>query len=129
VITLRRLSHPLIWLLLVAAVMMRAAMPAGWMPTVDQSGIRIAVCTGMGPEFLTMGSDGNLHKEAPAPRAPHEPCPFALAAAAPAYLPPALVLPQPPVSLIPLAFPELAAISAALRRNPRPPARGPPALA
>ncbi len=91
--------------------------------------MRIALCTGIGAEFLTLGSDGKLHKEAPKPAAPHDPCPFALATGMAANVPPEVHLPQPLAMLTPPDFAELTEIALALRKYPRPPARGPPELA
>ena len=94
-----------------------------------QDGVRIALCSGVGTEFLTLGSDGRLHKDAPPPSSPRDPCPFALAAAHAADVPPVIALPQPPARLAALLAPALAQAAATARRNLRPPARGPPALA
>lgn len=120
---------PFYWLLLAAALLLRAAVPAGWMPMAGQDGVRIALCTGVGTEFLTLGSDGRLHKDAPLPASPRDPCPFALAAAHAADVPPTVALPQPPARLAALLAPALAQAAATARRNLRPPARGPPSLA
>ncbi len=117
------------WLLLAAVLLLRVVVPAGWMPTVEQGGIRLALCNGVGSEFLTLGSDGKLHKEAPKPAAPHDPCPFALTTGMAANLPSDVRLPQPPAVLTPPDFAELTKIALALRKYPRPPARGPPTLA
>lgn len=94
----------------------------------EQDGVRIALCAGSGAEFLTLGRDGKLHKDAPGPSAPRETCPFALAASA-ASLPPELHLSQPAVELAQQSTTELAEIALAQRRYPRPPTTGPPALA
>ena len=94
-----------------------------------QDGMRIALCTGVGTEFLSLGSDGRLHKDAPKPATPRDPCPFALAAAHAADVPPVIASPQPPARLAALLAPALAQAAATARRNLRPPARGPPALA
>lgn len=120
---------PLIWLFLAAALLLRGAVPAGWMPTSGQGGVRIALCTGIGAEFLILGSDGKLHKDAPKPTSPRDPCPFALATGSAANATPEVHLPQPPATLAPLIFAKFAEIALAQRKYPRPPARGPPALA
>ena len=124
--TLRRSAAPLVWLLLAAALLARLAVPSGWMPAAGEHGISIALCSGSGASVLTLGKDGKLHRDAPTPVQPHDPCPFGLAAAQ------AADLPQP----FQFAVPWLAVESgyarghdhaaAALRRFPRPPARGPP---
>jgi hypothetical protein len=126
---LRQSRLPLVWLLLAAALLLRGAVPAGWMPMADEHGIRIAVCTGVGTEFLTLGDDGKLHKQAPQPDVPRDPCPFALANGAAADVPPVPSLPLARIAIAPPTFPQLAAVALAQRRYPRPPARGPPSLA
>jgi hypothetical protein len=127
-----RLRYPplIVWSLIAAALLLRAFTPAGWMPVAAPDGIRIALCTGTGPEYITMDRDGSFHKEsAPKPATSREPCSFALAASAQAFLPSNLALPLAPASLAPLIYSKRPAIAAALRRNPRPPARGPPTFA
>ena len=42
----------IVWLLLVAAMLLRAGVPTGWMPMVDESGFRIMLCDGSGPVEL-----------------------------------------------------------------------------
>ena len=119
----------LIWLLLAAALMARAVVPSGWMPVADKDGFRIALCTGTGPAFMTLGRDGRLHEEAPEKPAPRDPCPYALGAVQAASLPPAIELPLPPIAAQALTPAALAEVAMALRRSLRPPARGPPTLA
>jgi hypothetical protein len=117
----------LFWLLAAAALLLRAGLPAGWMPQASESGIRIALCTGDGAVMATLGDDGKVHKDAPAPQAPHDPCPFGLALAA-ADVPVAplfAILPPAPVAAPPMA---LAEAEKRIRRSIRPPARGPPAF-
>ena len=126
--------QPLVWLLLAAALLLRGLVPAGWMPTTGQDGVRIALCTGMGSEYLTLGSDGSLHKEAPDPAAPKpnalgDPCPFAVASAQALDLPPIIALPEAPARASALDSPSLDQVARIARRSLRPPARGPPALA
>jgi hypothetical protein len=123
-----RLSPSLTRMLLVAVLLLRAAVPSGWMPVAEQGGIRITLCTGSGQQFMVMDRNGALHKEVPQPSAPRDPCPYALAAAQLADVPPVIEIRFPPAKLEPLTFPDLAHINAALRRNPLPPARGPPAF-
>lgn len=125
----RRSHLPFVWLLLAAALLLRAAVPAGWMPTAGQDGVRIALCTGIGEQFLTLGSDGKFHNDAPKPVAPHDPCPFGLATGMAANATPEVHLPLPLASLATLNFPELPEIALTQRKYPRPPATGPPALA
>lgn len=134
-VTQVRRSHlPFVWLLLAAALLLRAAVPAGWMPTAGHDGVRIALCTGMGTEFLTLGADGHLHKEAPKPDSPKpntlgDPCPFGLASAQAADLPPIILLPEALARLDAVVSPSFAQAARIARRSLRPPARGPPTLA
>lgn len=125
----RRFRLPIIWLLLAAAILLRAGMPAGWMPTSGEDGVRIALCTGMGTQYLVMDSEGGLHQDAPAPQAPRDPCPYALASAQVTDIPQPGDVPQPPALLAPLHAPGAAAAAATQRRSIRPPARGPPSFA
>jgi hypothetical protein len=81
------------WFIALSAIMLRAALPAGWMPAVDGSGgTRLVICTGHGPLAAPIQSQ----KRIPLPGRTNETCPFA----AVAHLsPPALfaLLPAPPL--------------------------------
>lgn len=120
----RRLTF--VWLLLVAALMVRAAVPAGWMPSVDRGGVRIVLCTGYGPVTVVLDAAGHVHKDEPQHKAPHDPCPFGLAAAKALDLPPEIGLALPPAAIAALTGPALAAARFVAWRSLRPPARGPP---
>ncbi|MFM5908375.1 MAG: hypothetical protein ACKOPO_12455 [Novosphingobium sp.] len=117
--------------LAVAALIVRAMVPSGWMPVADADGIRIAICSGSGPMEMVIDRNGGLHEGSPpADRAaPRDPCPFGLASAMAADVPAPMALPAPPIAL-----PEehARAVSFAARpfaRAVKPPARGPPATA
>ena len=125
---LRRSRPPIVWLLLAAALLLRAALPAGWMPAAGQDGVRIALCTSNGSEFAVLTRDGKLHKQAPKPAAPREICPYALAASGAANVPPVVPLQAQLVTLAPLNYPASAAIALVPIIFAHPPARGPPAL-
>ena len=124
----RRLSRPILWLLIAALLGVKALVPAGWMPEARGDGIRIALCTGAGPAVALLDSNGRIHKDGSGDNSRRDICPFGTLAAA-ADLPglPALALPPAPEAqphtplwadtAIPLPF------------SPRPPARGPPLLA
>jgi hypothetical protein len=124
-------AHPrfaLFWLLAAAALLLRAGLPSGWMPQAAEGGIRIALCTGDSTVMATLGADGKVHKDAPAPDAPRDPCPFGLTLAA-AEVPTAplfAAVPPAPQAAPPMA---LAEAEKRIRRSIRPPARGPPAFA
>lgn len=61
-----------------AAMMLRALMPAGWMPSQnDAGGSPLVICSINGPVHLVVGRDGQPLKQAPSR---HEDCPFAAAA-------------------------------------------------
>ncbi len=127
-IGLRRINMPIVWLVLAAALLVRAAIPMGWMPVVQAGGIRIALCTSAGPAFATLGSDGRLHRDT-LPEAPRDPCPFGLALAQAADLPSPLTLSPAPLMPALLASPTPVAAAYIQQRLTRPPARGPPAFA
>lgn len=119
-----------LWLFAALILLLRAAIPAGWMPQADAGGIRIALCSGSGPIELTLEPDGTYHRDAPAQPASHDPCPFGLASAQPLDLPSAVALEPPSYA----AGPEPAS-QARTAPNPRPhralrpPVRGPPLFA
>lgn len=119
----------LLWSLVAAALFLRAVVPAGWMPAAHESGLRIALCSGSGPQFVTLERDGTLRRDAPVPVQPRDPCPFGLAMAMAADLPAPVALPLPPAALAALVGPVLAAARLVAWRAIRPPARGPPVLA
>ena len=123
----RRLAFA--WLLFAAAVVARAAMPAGWMPSVDQGGVRVLLCTGYGPVSVLLDADGQLQEEEPQQETRHDPCPFGVATAKAFDLPQALALDLPASAFSVLSGPALAAARLAAWRSLRPPARGPPILA
>jgi hypothetical protein len=68
--------------LALAAMMLRALLPDGWMPSASGApGIPIAICTANGPVQLVIGQDGRTDKQNPAhDDARHQDvCPFAAA--------------------------------------------------
>lgn len=111
------------FLLVALALLLRVAVPAGYMPGQSDGGtITLTVCGSGGMVHIPIGKD-KAPKDDPAPS--H--CAFA-GMGAPADLPPPLVLPERAWSA-----PEFAeraeAAQAASRLYPRPPSRGPPILA
>lgn len=133
-------------LLLAAALLLRVAIPAGWMPVAGPDGLVLTICSGtspmtlpaaamdhamvgMGPAMAGM-DHGGRHGAADAPAVPaHEqPCPFtALVLAAPPAGP--AVLPLPGVAyLAPAEARRAAFLRAGIGAPPRP-ATGPPLLA
>ncbi len=124
-----RKAPALIWLLLVAALMTRALLPSGWMPTVDAGGVRIAICSGAGPEFLILERDGHLRKQTPSPESPHDPCPFGLAIAPLLDAGPNNLELFPQITAeTPDHLPMLVKVNI-IRRSLRPPSRAPPEFA
>jgi hypothetical protein len=104
--------------LALAAMLLRALLPAGWMPSAE-AGAPLVICTMHGA--MQIAPEPAKHKAA------GEICPFAAAAAlAPAGKPPALALPQAIQAFAtPLADRTVAALPA--RREPQSP-RAPPRL-
>jgi hypothetical protein len=83
--------------LALAAMILRAFLPAGWMPNTQAGGAALVICTMDGPVFSTDKKDGTAKND---PRA-HESCPFAAAAQ-----------PAPAEDFIALAAPELSTSAA-----------------
>lgn len=121
---LRRLSPTVAWLLVAAALVLRLAVPAGWMPVSQGGKLTIMVCSGSNaaPVSVDLGSG-----EAPQPS--RDPCPFGLASGAVAHLPPPIVVPAPPGWPETPRFAQPYAARLVAWRATRPPARGPPKLA
>jgi hypothetical protein len=117
------------WLLFAAALLARAAVPAGWMPSAGQDGVRIVLCSGYGSVTAVIDAAGHVHKEEPQHKAPHDPCPFGLAAAKALDQPPDIGIAPPLPVFAALTGPALAAARLVVRRGLRPPARGPPSFA
>lgn len=116
---LRRLPRPFALVLLFAALALRVAVPANWMPVSDTRGeITLALCSGAAPLVV------HLDKQVPQP--PRDPCPFALANGGALLTPelPTLAAIEPVRGLLPVS--ELIAARLVAARQLRPPARGPP---
>ena len=113
------------------ALLVRIAVPSGWMPEAHASGVRVVLCNGMGGEqaaqaLLDKALAGTAKHRPAHPSAPTEPCAFAaagLAFAAP-ELPP-LLPPAASDQAAPAPAFALAAIGQGLAAPP-PPAIGPP---
>jgi hypothetical protein len=119
-----------LWLFAALVLMLRAAIPAGWMPQADAGEIRIALCSASGPVELTLAADGTFHRDAPAPPAPRDPCPFGMAIAQPLDMPPLAAIEPPTFAVDPApALPVSTAQVPRSHRALRPPSRGPPTLA
>lgn len=119
---LRRLDPTFGLLLLAATLLLRAAVPSGFMPVADQHGVRVAICTGSGPATVTI-DPGPPQKDPP-----RDPCPYGLATGDALDLPVAIVVPAAP-AFVAVSYPGLAAARLTAWRALRPPARGPPAFA
>lgn len=116
---------------LALALMMKLAMPAGFMPTVSNGQIMVSLCSGSGPITMVMtipgvergetGEDGHSGKN-------EQPCAFAglsapsLAAADPILLGAALLF------VLTMGMRPMAAPASEAPPYLRPPLRGPPAL-
>lgn len=135
-------------LLLCAAMLVRALVPAGWMPMPDADGIvRLVPCDGYAPPAQPAKAQSTSDHHAHMAHASHgedrggedhtnhdghvprDPCPFGLALAHGLDLPgepPALAAePMAPA----LDFPALVAARLIALKSLRPPARGPPSFA
>ncbi len=91
------LTHGLTVVLL-AAFMLRALIPTGWMPG-SADGVTLVICTVAGIQEITLGPDGHkLPTDDSGQANPgHDPCPFASAAK---FAPPALTaFLMPPVDV------------------------------
>ena len=119
-------------LLLVAALLMRVLVPAGFMPSVDRGGITLVLCSGAGAKSVQMAAGMSMsgaehqsdreHGDTPEP-----PCVFsglaapALSGTDPILLAAAILF----VMLFAVRTPARPRVAPALRL--RPPLRGPPA--
>ena len=128
--SLTAIQRRLLLALFACAMLLRVAIPEGWMPITDAGGIRLTICTGMGPVETMADMPGMNHHKAPAGQDQGDhPCTFAglgMAAALP-DLPPSPILPGAAAmpTLIVLGIVSVGRGLAA----PPPPATGPPALA
>lgn len=117
------------WLVMLA-LFMKLAVPAGFMPVFAGGSVRIELCSGNGPEMMAGMADHADHagKHRP-PGAPGEPCGFA------GHAPPAMAGADPILLVAAIAFVFAAVFTAPARRRPqappflRPHPRGPPAPA
>jgi hypothetical protein len=113
------------------AILVRALVPAGWMPSVGaDGGVVISLCTGAGAVDMVLAADGTVHEKAPVKHdgANDHPCAFAglaqaFAAADPVVLP--IALPAPVID--PPLMPASVAVGRGLAAPP-PPQTGPPLL-
>lgn len=139
--------------LIVCALVMRALVPAGWMPVASAQGIRLALCDGTGPEApveralhaarashamkvttargrMAHVMTGMRHEQTPdhPASAPDHPCTFA--SVTPGIEAPALAAPLPPmrVTVVPARAQALVAVGRGLAAPP-PPQTGPPTFA
>lgn len=120
--------NPVLWFVLIALLATRATLPTGWMPVAEADGVRITLCTGQGMIVATLDAQGRIHKGEPAKDGPRETCPFATLAHN-ADLPTLPTLAAPPVFHAEPPRPTTPPQLVATLHAPRPPTRGPPALA
>lgn len=129
-----------LWLLIAAAILLRSAVPTGWMPVAGESGLRIVLCSGSGPvEPVAAKASHDTHSahhdmggmdhSGDHGSAPHDPCPFGLALAKAFDLPPALAVVVLPEQAAALDGPARVTARLVAIRSLRPPARGPPSFA
>ncbi len=119
---------PLMLSLIALALLARAALPAGWMPTFAGGTIQISVCSGEGRTIMWLDKAGKTHKSDPS-GSDHKDTLCAFASVAPAIdaptVPPAIYAVAPPV--LHGLHRQTAAISQGLAAPP-PPQTGPPVL-
>jgi hypothetical protein len=120
---LRRLDRVTILLLLAATLVLRLAIPSGFMPVADQAGIRVEICTGAGKTFVEIEPGADRQET------PRDPCPYGVAAGSALDLPRLPALADARFAVGASTLPGLAPARLAARRALRPPARGPPAFA
>lgn len=120
---LRRLNPVYLFLLLAAALALRIAVPAGFMPVADDDGLRVEICTGGIPTAITL-DPGKSDRDPP-----RDPCPYGVATAAGMDVPPPIAPHLVAPTLSPLRYPGLSAARLTAWRALRPPARGPPTFA
>jgi hypothetical protein len=127
-----RTTQLLLALAFACALLLRLAVPEGWMPVQSASGWRLTICSGMGPidTMPGMTMDHGAHK---APAGGHDNagshvCPFAgpgLATTSPLMAPLPVI---PPIfAATPLPLHDVVAIGRGLAAPP-PPQTGPPAI-
>jgi hypothetical protein len=115
------------------ALAIRAAVPAGWMPSSERA-FALTVCTGIETSTVWIDANGEIHKSDPSKQggehdnSEHEPCAFAGAALA-LHIPDNIALATPRVSFAtrPGSSPSAVTIGQGLAAPP-PPATGPPSL-
>ena len=81
----------------IAAMLLRALLPAGWMPSAE-AGTPITICTMNGPMQIVLGHDGQPLKQKPGDTRHHAACPFAAAPHMALATPVALFAPPQPAS-------------------------------
>lgn len=124
-----RTLHLLLALAFVGALLLRLAIPEGWMPVTGADGWRLTICTGTGPIDAMPGMampHGDNGDTADHHKSDHHPCPFTV-------ITPAIVAPVvPPVAVVaptvmPLPVPTglIVTIGRGLAAPPPPPT-GPP---
>jgi len=116
-------ARPLLWILLAAALFMRAFVPQGYMPERSGDGaIAVAMCSSGGVHLIPLGDEESAPENERKPA--DQPCAFAgLGSAA---LPPALPAPVPAIASAVAYFGPSGPAEATSAPRLRPPARGPP---
>jgi hypothetical protein len=123
-----RRRNPILWFVLLGLLLTRATVPTGWMPVAGADGVRITLCTGQGLVVATLDAEGHIHKGEPADEAPRDVCPYGTLAHG-ADLPTLPALAAAPMFAAEQPAPATAPQLVAALHAPRPPTRGPPALA
>lgn len=116
--------HPPILLLALLALLLRVAIPPGWMPSAD-AGTPFALCTAGGLVDTALGADPSTPQSPPQDSANPLHCAFALGGASPLATAPALHLPA--ARAMPVRNARRSARSIRLRYRELRSARAPPA--
>lgn len=114
--------------LLFCALLVRAMVPAGWMPVASGNGYSIEFCTGKGAVSMWVDGAGKVHKQKPASReGADQPCAFSGLAHAVA-LPEVTTPPVPLIAIVAMlgALPIAAVAVGRGLAAPPPPPTGPP---
>jgi hypothetical protein len=116
--------------LALAAMLLRAMLPDGWMPgPANTSGVPIELCTVSGPVNVAVGEDGKLSKQIPAQNDGRhtDVCPFAAAPHFVTMSPTVVLAPRSAEAFLTPRLLQSSVVDAAQRHTPQSP-RAPPSF-
>jgi hypothetical protein len=121
--------NPALAALIVAlALMLRAFVPGGFMPSSDHGRIVISICTGSGPAMAEIAVPGPAHSEPADHGQSDQPCAFAGLALPSLAAADALLLALALLFVLALGLRPMVPVAARTAPFLRPPLRGPPTL-